>query len=133
MQPEQDAANRALPTQSFMELLSAKAGVPVEAGGIHRALQSQFGDDASAKTLKALGMLKDFAAKAQAQGGIAAAAGGMFSNALAAAEGSGMVRPHPLPCSCPTATCCPCSSGCAPCAPAATAHCRWGTCICHLA
>lgn len=93
MQPE-EAANRALPTQSFMSMLSEKAGMPVDAGGVHRALQSQFGADASAKTLKALGMLKDFAAKAKERGGIAGAAGGMFSNLVASAESSG-VRPLP--------------------------------------
>eukprot|EP00892_Ulva_mutabilis_P009241 jgi/Ulvmu1/668/UM010_0039.1 len=82
----QDAANRALPTNSFMSMLSEKSGMPVDAGGIHKALQSQFGADASAKTLKALGMLKDFAAKAQARGGIAASAGGMLGNLLSKAE-----------------------------------------------
>lgn len=74
-----DNKNRALPQNLFCKLLGDKFGFDVLPGSIHKSLQRSFGDDASAKSLKALGMLKgvlEGIAKKQAgtrsAGGIAA-------------------------------------------------------------
>jgi hypothetical protein len=53
-----DNKNRSLPQNLFCKLLGDKFGINVLPGSIHQSLQRSFGDDASAKTLKALGMLK---------------------------------------------------------------------------
>ena len=53
-----DNKNRALPQNLFCKLLGDKFGMNVLPGGIHSSLQKSFGNDASAKSLKALGMLK---------------------------------------------------------------------------
>ena len=53
-----DNKNRALPQNLFCKLLGDKFGMNVLPGSIHSSLQRSFGDDASAKSLKALGMLK---------------------------------------------------------------------------
>lgn len=53
-----DNKNRALPQNLFCKILGDKFGMDVLPGSIHKSLQRSFGDDASAKSLKALGMLK---------------------------------------------------------------------------
>lgn len=55
-----DNKNRSLPQNLFCKLLSDKFGIAVGPGGIHKALQRSFGNDASAKSLQYLGMLQGF-------------------------------------------------------------------------
>jgi hypothetical protein len=94
----QPAANRSLPQADFMAMFQEKTGIKMAPGGIHKALADKFGPDASAKTLKALGQLKDMAAKMQAQGGAVGQAGGLLGGLMGKAEqqaGSVCTRLHP--------------------------------------
>jgi hypothetical protein len=65
-----DNKNRSLPQSLFCKLLGDKFHMSVGPGGIHQALQRSFGNDASAKSMKYLGLLQGFLEKqAQAQAG----------------------------------------------------------------
>lgn len=79
-----DTKNRALPQNLFCKLLGSKmgGGANVAPGHIHEMLQKQFGGDASAKSMKYLGMAQAFLQSQAAGGGQHAQAAGMLSKIL---------------------------------------------------
>ena len=77
-----DNKNRALPQSLFCKLLGDKMGEGVVPGKIHQMMQKQFGNDASNKSLKYLGMAQSFLQSQAAGGGQHAQAAGMLSKIL---------------------------------------------------
>lgn len=78
-----DNKNRALPQSLFCKLLGDKmGGESVVPGQIHKMLQRQFGSDASAKSIKYLGMAQAFLQSQAAGGGQNAQAAGLLAKLL---------------------------------------------------